>query len=96
MKFQYYDYKKKEWKEEWNTMGADGLHYLPTHVRVTLGLLDERGQEMTFTSAARIHMTEPVDYRPVQGMKRACVWRLLADGTSAPPARPARAAWRCC
>ena len=63
MKFQYYDYKKKEWKEEWSTLGADGLSYLPTHVRVTLGLLDERGQEMTFTSAARIQMTEPVDYR---------------------------------
>jgi general secretion pathway protein J len=63
VKFQYYDYKKKEWKEEWNTLGADGLSYLPTHVRVTLGLVDERGQEMTFTSAARIQMTEPVDYR---------------------------------
>jgi general secretion pathway protein J len=66
VKFQYYDYKKKEWKEEWNTMGADGLPYLPTHVRVTLSLLDERGQAMKpFTSAARIQMTEPVDYRSV-------------------------------
>jgi general secretion pathway protein J len=63
VKFQFYDYKKKEWKEEWNTMGADGLTYLPTHVRVTLGLYDERGQEMSFTSAARIQMTERVDYR---------------------------------
>jgi general secretion pathway protein J len=64
VKFQYYDYKKKEWKDEWSTLGADGLPYLPTHVRVTLGLTDERGQEMTFSSAARIQMTEPVDYRP--------------------------------
>jgi general secretion pathway protein J len=64
VKFQFYDYKKKEWKDEWNTMGADGLPYLPSHVRVTLGLIDERGREMTFTSAARIQMTEPVDYRP--------------------------------
>jgi type II secretion system protein J len=63
VKFQFYDYKKKEWKEEWNTQGADGLPYLPTHVRVTLGLLDERGREVPFTSAARIQMTEPVDYR---------------------------------
>jgi len=63
VKFQYFDFKKKEWKEEWNTMGADGLPYLPTHVRVTLGLVDERGQEMTFTSAARIQMTEAVDHR---------------------------------
>jgi hypothetical protein len=64
VKFQFYDYKKKEWKEEWNTMGATGVPYLPTHVRVTLGLIDERGKEMVYTSAARIHMTEPVDYRP--------------------------------
>jgi general secretion pathway protein J len=63
VKFQYYDYKKKEWKEEWNTMGADGLTYLPTHVRITLGLVDERGNEMTFSSASRIQMTEMVDYR---------------------------------
>ena len=65
VKFQFYDYKKKEWKEEWNTVGATGLDYLPTHVRVTLGLVDERGRETTYTSAARIHMTEPVDYRSV-------------------------------
>jgi hypothetical protein len=32
-------------------------------VRVTLGLVDERGNEMTFTSAARIQMTEAVDHR---------------------------------
>jgi len=28
VKFSFYDYKKKEWKEEWNTIGADGLQYL--------------------------------------------------------------------
>jgi general secretion pathway protein J len=64
LKFSYYDYKKKEWREDWNTMGADGLQYLPTHVRVTLGILDERGQEQLYTSAARVIMTERVDYRP--------------------------------
>jgi hypothetical protein len=64
LKFSYYDYKKKEWREEWNTMGADGLQYLPTHVRITLGILDERGREQLYTSAARVVMTERVDYRP--------------------------------
>jgi general secretion pathway protein J len=63
LKFQYYDYRNKQWKEEWNTMGADGLPYLPSHVRITLGLTDERGNEMTFSSAARIQMTEFVDHR---------------------------------
>ncbi len=64
LKFTYYDYKNKVWKEEWNTQGADGLPYLPTHVRITLGIIDERGQEQLYTSAARIQMTERVDYRP--------------------------------
>jgi general secretion pathway protein J len=63
LKFQYYDFRNKQWKDEWNTMGADGLPYPPSHVRITLGLLDERGNEMTFSSAARIQVTEPVDHR---------------------------------
>lgn len=64
IKFRYYDYKKDDWKEEWNTMGADGAQYLPTHVQITLGIIDERGQEVVYTSAARLHMTERADYRP--------------------------------
>jgi general secretion pathway protein J len=65
VKFAFYDYKRKEWREEWNTMGADGLQYLPTHVRITLSIYDEKGQEQVFTSSARIMMTERVAYRPV-------------------------------
>lgn len=64
LKFSFYDYKNKQWREEWNTVGVDGFQYLPTHVRITLGLLDERGQEAIYTSAARLQMTERVDYRP--------------------------------
>ena len=63
LKFQYFDFRNKQWKDEWNTMGADGFPYLPSHVRITCGLLDERGQEMTFSSAARIVMTDFVDHR---------------------------------
>jgi len=64
VKFSFYDYKKKEWKEEWNTMGADGLQYLPTQVRISLTVIDERGKPATFTSTARLQVTEQVDYRP--------------------------------
>jgi prepilin-type N-terminal cleavage/methylation domain-containing protein len=64
VKFSYYDFRKKEWKEEWNTIGADGQQFLPTQVRITLKFLDERRQEVTFTSTARIQMTERVSYRP--------------------------------
>ncbi len=64
VKFSYYDFKKKEWQEEWTTIGADGAQYLPTQVRISLKFLDERRQEVTFTSTARIQMTERVSYRP--------------------------------
>jgi general secretion pathway protein J len=67
LKFSFYDYKKKEWREEWNTMGADGLTYLPTHVRIQLKIYDEKGAEQTFSSSARIMMTERSGYRPMPG-----------------------------
>ncbi len=66
LKFSFFDYKKKEWREDWSTMGADGLQYLPTHVRIALTIYDENGREQTFTSSARIMMTERVAYRPVK------------------------------
>ena len=45
-------------------MGADGLTYLPTQVRISLTVIDERGQAQTFTSTARLQVTERVGYRP--------------------------------
>jgi hypothetical protein len=38
--------------------------YLPTQVRISLTVLDERGMPITFTSIARLHTLEKVDYRP--------------------------------
>lgn len=66
VKFSFYDHRQKDWRDDWNTMGADGQTYLPTHVRISLTVADERGQEQTYTSAARIMMTERVDYRPTK------------------------------
>lgn len=63
VKFSYYDFRKKEWKEEWTTIGADGMQFLPTQVRISVKFLDERRQEVTFTSTARIQMTERISYR---------------------------------
>jgi general secretion pathway protein J len=64
LKFAYYDYKQKDWREEWDTTTADGQQYLPTQVRISLTVLDERGMAVTFTSIARLHALEMVDYRP--------------------------------
>jgi general secretion pathway protein J len=66
LKIQYYDHKMKEWVNEWSTLNASGNQYLPTHVRITLTVVDERGQEVSYSTDARIQMTEKVDYKPVR------------------------------
>jgi general secretion pathway protein J len=57
VQFSFYDYKKKEWEKEWNTHTV-GAEYLPSHVRITLIVVDERGEEATYSTDARIRMTE--------------------------------------
>jgi general secretion pathway protein J len=57
VKFSFYDFKKKEWENEWNTHTV-GAEYLPSHVRITLTVYDERGEEVTYSTDARIRMTE--------------------------------------
>jgi general secretion pathway protein J len=64
LKLAYYDYKQKDWREEWDTTKADGLQYLPTQVRISLTVLDERGMATTFTSIARLHALERVYHVP--------------------------------
>lgn len=64
VKFSYYDFLKKEWREEWTTIGSDGRTYLPTQVRISLTVIDEMGKPITFTTTARVQTTERVDYRP--------------------------------
>lgn len=66
IKFAYYDYKQKDWREEWDTTTADGQQYLPTQVRISLTIIDERGMPVTFTSIARLHVLETVDYRSTE------------------------------
>ena len=66
LKFSFYDYKKKEWESEWSTLSATGYQYPPSHVRITLTVIDERGQEATYSTDARIHVTDRVDYRPLR------------------------------
>jgi general secretion pathway protein J len=57
VKVTFYDYKKKEWEHDWNTHTV-GAEYLPSHVRISLTVVDERGQEVTYSTDARIRMTE--------------------------------------
>jgi general secretion pathway protein J len=57
VKFSFYNYVKKEWETEWDTH-TPGAEFLPSHVRITLTVVDERGQDVTYTSDARIRVTE--------------------------------------
>jgi general secretion pathway protein J len=65
LKFAFYDHKKKEWASDWSTLDASGMPYLPTHIRIMLTILDERGKEVSYSTDARIQITEKVSYRPV-------------------------------
>jgi len=65
VKLAYYDHKKKEWETDWSTLDASGMPYLPTHIRITMTVVDERGVEVSYSTDARIQITEKVGYRPV-------------------------------
>jgi general secretion pathway protein J len=64
VKYSFYDYKKKEWQREWNT-NTVGSDFLPSHVRITLIVYDEKRQEVPYSTDARIQLTEKVAYRLV-------------------------------
>jgi general secretion pathway protein J len=68
VKFSYYDHKKKEWATEWSTLEASGNPFLPTHIRISLAVIDERGKEVWYSTDARIQITEKVGYREVPSM----------------------------
>ena len=67
VKLAYYDHRKKEWQTDWSTLDASGTPYLPAHVRITLTVTDERGREVSYSTDARIQITENVSYRPAPG-----------------------------
>jgi len=62
LKLSYYDYRKKEWRDEWNSNLA-GWSFLPSHVHIALTVLSAEGREVTYTTDARIQLTERVGYR---------------------------------
>jgi len=61
-KLDYWDLRDKKWRDEWITTSVDGQpDRLPTRVRITLTVRDERGQEVPFISEARLPMQEPLN-----------------------------------
>jgi type II secretion system protein J len=58
----YWDQRDKKWRDEWVTTSADGQpDRLPTRVRITLTVRDERGREVPFISETRLPMQEPLN-----------------------------------
>jgi general secretion pathway protein J len=65
LKVDYWDWRDKQWREEWSTIAADGQpDRLPSKVRITLTVYDERHQEVPFQTEVRLPMQEPLNLLP--------------------------------
>ncbi len=65
LKLDYWDGRDKQWREEWVTNSADGQpDRLPSRVRITLTVHDERGREVPFQTEVRLAMQEPLNSKP--------------------------------
>ena len=56
--------KDREWRAEWNSNGADrtGGVLLPPRVRLSLTVRDEDGKDKTYTTQAKVFLTQPLDF----------------------------------
>jgi len=61
---QAWDPKDREWRDEWNSNGADrnGQVLIPPRVRIALTIKDEQGKEKTWSTQARIVLGQPLDF----------------------------------
>ena len=83
LKLDYWDLREKVWRDEWNTTTADGQpDRLPSKIRVTLTVRDERGKEVPLQTEARLVMLEPLSNQPKN---------LSPTGPGVPPSRRASA-----
>ena len=56
--------KDREWRAEWNSNGADrtGGVLVPPRVKLSLTVRDEDGKEKTYTTQAKVFLTQPLDF----------------------------------
>lgn len=89
LKLLYWDARDKQWREEWITSSADGQpDRLPSRVKITLAVHDERGKEVPFTTEARIAMQEPLNLRPVDANGGLVAGGAPVPGTGQPSPSP--------
>lgn len=59
--FEFFDEQMNEWRDTWNTRSLDGQpDRLPTKVKIELTVKDERGKEITFITATRVFVRNPL------------------------------------
>jgi general secretion pathway protein J len=59
VKFDFWDWKREEWKDRWDTTASDGeRNRLPSRVRITLKVKTPRGDELIRMTQARPLMQE--------------------------------------
>jgi len=56
--------KDREWRAEWNSNGADrtGGVLVPPRVKLSLTVRGEDGKDKTYTTQAKIFLTQPLDF----------------------------------
>src|SRR6185503_9394111 len=82
LRLSYWDARDKLWREEWVTTSADGQpDRLPSKIKITLTVHDERGKEIPFTTETRVAMQEPLNLRAVDAQQQQPT---PAPGTPAP------------
>jgi len=89
LRFEYWDARDKQWREEWVTNSADGQpDRLPGRIRITLTVHDERGKEVPFQTEVRLAMTEPLQLRAVDAQQ--------PGGTTTQPTNCGGSGQACC
>lgn len=63
VKFEYWDWRDKQWKERWNsTQGDAESGRLPTRVKITVTVPLPSGSDMTLTTQARVNLEEELRF----------------------------------
>ncbi len=63
VQFEYYEWQEKNWRETWDSTKVDGQRgKLPTRVRITIELENDKGDPIKFTSQARLMLQEELKF----------------------------------
>ena len=59
LELRYYDEKKEEWVEEWDSESADFVNRLPRAIEIRLELEDEQGRSQSFLTRTMVYASAP-------------------------------------